>query len=97
MWISAEFKIYLIKEFQRLKDEEDKAKNFGWNIQRILSKLNYRIHTDTIKDTLIPPTITRDQSRQGLHQSDRLQKLNETAIQQMRSLLANPTVKKMDR
>ncbi|HEV9038407.1 MAG TPA: KilA-N domain-containing protein [Puia sp.] len=153
MWVSAEFKIYLIKEFQRLKDEENSVRNFGWNIQRILSKVNYRIHTDAIKEALIPPTITREQSivvyaneadllnmaifgqtaaiwrqknadksgnirdeatleqlvvltnlesinalliRQGLPQSQRLQKLNETATQQMRSLLSNPTVKKLD-
>lgn len=154
MWISAEFKIYLIKEFQRLKDEETSTKNLDWNLQRTLSKINYRIHTDAIKEALIPPAITREQSiavyateadllnvalfgqtaaswrqknadkkgnlrdeatleqlvvltnlesinalliRQGLSQSDRLQKLNETAIQQMRSLLSNPCVKKLDR
>lgn len=51
MWISAEFKIYLIKEFQRLKDEEAKVKNLDWNIQRIFPKINYRIHTDAIKDS----------------------------------------------
>lgn len=52
MWISAEFKIYLIKEFQRLKEEE--FKQLGWNIRRNLTKLNYKIHTDAIKENLIP-------------------------------------------
>ncbi len=52
MWISAEFKIYLIKEFQRLKEEE--LKQLGWDIKRNLTKINYRIHTDAIKENLIP-------------------------------------------
>ena len=58
MWISAEFKIYLIKEFQRLKDEEYRATSLEWNFQRTLSKVNYKIHTDAIKERLIPPRIT---------------------------------------
>jgi hypothetical protein len=62
MWISPEFKIYLIKEFQRLKDEENNSKRLEWNLQRTLSKINYRIHTDAIKETLIPPVITKEQS-----------------------------------
>ncbi|MEO6229342.1 MAG: KilA-N domain-containing protein, partial [Ferruginibacter sp.] len=62
MWISPEFKIYLIKEFQRLKDEENSRLKLEWNLQRTLSKINYRIHTDAIKETLIPPAITKAQS-----------------------------------
>ena len=58
MWISAEFKIYLIKEFQRLKDEESRTNSLEWNFQRTLSKVNYKIHTDAIKERLIPPRIT---------------------------------------
>ena len=58
MWISPEFKVYLIKEFQRLKDDENDRLKLGWNLQRTLAKINYRIHTDAIKDTLIPPAIT---------------------------------------
>jgi len=54
-WISVEFKIYLIKEFQRLKEKE--TKNFDWNIKRSLTKLNYRIHTDAIKQNLIPENL----------------------------------------
>lgn len=60
MWISAEFKIYLIMEFQRLKEEE--YKQLGWDIRRNLAKINYRIHTDAIKENLIPPELTRQQT-----------------------------------
>ena len=56
MWISPEFKIYLIKEFERLKTEE--MKQLGWDIKRNLVKINYRIHTDAIKENLIPPELT---------------------------------------
>ena len=58
-WISVEFKLYLIKEFQRLKDEE--LKQLGWDIRRNLTKINYRIHTDAIKQNLIPPELTKEQ------------------------------------
>lgn len=59
MWISAEFKIYLVKEFQRLKDLEQQ--NLGWDIKRNLTKINYRIHTDAIKENLIPKHLTKQQ------------------------------------
>ena len=62
MWISPEFKIYLIKEFQRLKDEESDRFKLGWNLQRTLAKINYRIHTDAIRDILIPPTLSKKQT-----------------------------------
>lgn len=58
-WISVEFKLYLIKEFQRLKDQEQAQ--LGWDIKRNLAKINYRIHTDAIKQNLIPPTLTARQ------------------------------------
>ncbi|HPL49066.1 MAG TPA: KilA-N domain-containing protein [Smithella sp.] len=58
-WISVEFKLYLIKEFQRLKEEEQKQ--LGWDIKRNLAKINYRIHTDAIKENLIPPELTKNQ------------------------------------
>ena len=61
-WLSPEFKLYLIKEFQRLKDEENDRLKLGWNLQRTLAKINYRIHTDAIKDTLLPPAITKQQA-----------------------------------
>jgi hypothetical protein len=150
-WVSVEFKLYLIKEFQRLKDEENDRLKLGWNLQRTLSKINYRIHTDAIRETLIPSAITkaqaalvyaseadllnvalfghtakqwrdanpnaegnvRDQApleqlvvltnleslnavliRQGLTQAERLHKLNEIAISQMRTLLTDSNIKK---
>jgi len=152
MWISPEFKIYLVKEFRRLKDEENDRRQLGWNLQRTLAKINYRIHTDAIKETLIPPAVTkaqaamvyaeeadllnvalfgrtarqwreaqpgaegniRDQAtieqlvvltnleslnsvfiRQGLTAVERLLRLNEIAISQMRTLLAAPNVKRL--
>lgn len=58
-WISPQFKLYLIKEFQRLKDEE--YKQLGWDIKRNLTKINYRIHTDAIKTNLIPPELSKEQ------------------------------------
>jgi len=58
-WISPRFKLYLIKEFQRLKDEEHKQ--LGWDIRRNLAKINYRIHTDAIKENLIPPELSARQ------------------------------------
>jgi KilA-N domain len=151
-WLSAEFKLYLIKEFQRLKDEENAGKNLEWNLQRTLSKINYRIHTDAIKEELIPPAITKQQSgtiyaseadvlnmalfgqtattwrtnnkgkngnireyatleqlvvltnlesinavfiKQALPQPERLKKLNDIAISQMKSLLNNSGRKKL--
>jgi hypothetical protein len=151
-WLSAEFKLYLIKEFQRLKDEESKTHQLEWSLQRTLAKINYRIHTDAIKETLIPPEVTRQQSgtiyaseadllnvalfgktaaewrqqnpgkpgnirddasleqlviltnlesinayfvRAELSQSDRLEKLNAIAIAQMKSLISNYTIKKL--
>ncbi len=61
-WISVEFKIYLIKEFQRLKDDENRRLSLAWNLNRTLSKLNYRLHTDAIKTHIIPPEITPAQA-----------------------------------
>ena len=57
-WISPEFKLYLIKEFQRLKTDENRRLSLAWNLNRMLSKLNYRIHTDAIKAHLIPAEVT---------------------------------------
>ena len=140
-WISVEFRLYLVKEFQRLKAEEQKQ--IGWSAKRELSKINYRIHTDAIKQNLIPEEVTQHQAsiiyaeeadvlnvamfgktakqwrdenpeqkgnirdyasineliclsnmenlnavfiEQGIPQSERLVKLNQIAIQQMRVL-----------
>ncbi len=152
MWISPEFKIYLVKEFRRLKADENDRLKLDWNLQRTLSKINYRIHTDAIRDTLIPSAINplqaslvyaseadvlnvalfgltakqwrdshpeaegniRDHApleqlvvltnleslnavliRQGLPQAERLHKLNEIAISQMRTLLSNTTIQRL--
>ncbi len=151
-WISSEFRFYLIKEFQRLKVEESQRIAISWDVKRILSKINYRIHTDAIKEKLIPPVISksreviiyaneadvlnmalfgmtaknwrdvnsnkegniRDYSSveqlvvlanleslnaefilQGISQGERLKKLNEIAIRQMRSLLGTDSIKKL--
>ncbi|MBK1683221.1 KilA-N domain-containing protein [Rhodoferax fermentans] len=61
-WLSPEFKLYLIKEFQRLKDEESRATSLEWSFQRTLAKVNYKIHTDAIKERLIPPLLTPKQT-----------------------------------
>ena len=153
-WISPEFKLYLIKEFQRLKEQENERLSLGWDVKRQLTKINYRIHTDAIQKNLIPKEISiaqaniifaneadvlnkalfgmtakewrdknpklegniRDYSdvtqliclanleslnaefiRQEIPQSGRLIKLNEIAIIQMRSLVGNPSIKKLNR
>lgn len=59
-WISAEFELYIVKEFQRLKEEEQKM--LGWSAKRELSKINYRIHTDAIKRNIIPEEVTSQQA-----------------------------------
>lgn len=151
-WLSPEFKLYLIKEFQRLKEDENRRLSLGWNLNRTLSKLNYRIHTDAIKEHIIPAFINHEQAsyvysneadvlnvalfgqtakqwreinsdkegnmreyasieqllvlanieamnaefiRMGLSQSERLKKLNEIAIMQLRSLIAHDAAKKL--
>jgi len=151
-WLSPEFKLYLIKEFQRLKEEENKRLAIGWNVKRTLTKINYRIHTDAIKEHLIPNSVSKNKSnmlyaneadvlnvalfgktakewrdenpakdgnirdyanvtqlvvlanlegmnaeliRQSLSQPDRLIKLNQIAIVQMRSLLDNSSIRKL--
>jgi hypothetical protein len=150
-WISSEFKLYLIKEFQRLKEEE--FKQLGWDIRRNLTKINYRIHTDAIKENLIPPELTQHQTNliyaseadvlnmalfgmtakewrdshpgekgnirdyanmsqlvclsnlenlnalfinEGLTQAERLHRLNQIAIQQMRILTDDSRIKRLE-
>lgn len=60
-WISPEFKLYIIKDYQRLKSDENSRLSLNWNLNREIAKLNYRIHTDAIKDHLIPPELTLEQ------------------------------------
>jgi len=62
-WISAEFKLYLLKEFQRLKQIEDEQKQLEWNVSRTLAKVNYLIHTDAIKENLIPENISESKRK----------------------------------
>lgn len=152
-WLSPEFKLYLLKEFQRLKDDENQRLSLEWNLHRTLSKINYRIHTDAIKENIIPAEITKEQAtviyaseadmlnvalfgktasqwrnqnpdkegnirdystleqllvlanmeslnaefiRMQLPISERLIKLNKTAIAQMKSLTENPHIKKLN-
>ena len=61
-WLSSGFKLYLIKEFQRLKEEENTRLNVGWNLQRTLAKVNYRIHTDAIKENIIPLLLNKSET-----------------------------------
>ncbi len=61
-WLSPEFKLYLIKEFQRLKEDENRRLSLEWNLNRTLSKINYRIHTDAIKEHIIPQNISSKQA-----------------------------------
>ena len=88
-WISPQFKLYLIKEFQRLKDEEQKQ--LGWDIRRNLAKINYRIHTDAIRENRNAVFIN-----EGLEQAERLTRLNQIAIQQMRILVEARTTRKLE-
>ena len=151
-WISAEFKFYFIKEFQRLKADENDRLKLEWNLQRTLAKVNYHIHTDAIKENLIPKELSKAQIsfvyaneadllnvalfgftakqwrdnntgkngnvrdyatieqlvvlsnlesinavliNQGLSQPERLKQLNQIAITQMKSLVANQQIKKL--
>lgn len=60
-WVSAEFKLYIMKDYQRLKQDENSRLSLNWNLNREIAKLNYRIHTNAIKDNLIPPELTPEQ------------------------------------
>ncbi|MBR5975688.1 MAG: KilA-N domain-containing protein [Clostridiales bacterium] len=60
-WISAEFKLYIMKDYQRLRRDENSRLSLSWNLHREISKLNYRVHTDAIKEYLIPPELTQAQ------------------------------------
>ena len=60
-WVSAEFKLYIIKDYQRIKTDENSRLSLNWNLNREISKLNYRIHTDAIKENLIPQELTKEQ------------------------------------
>ena len=93
-WISPVFQIYLIKEFQRLKQEESDRLNLDWNLKRTLAKVNYRVHTDAVKMYLIPPRLA-DTKKEGVFYASEADLLNlalfgVTAKQWQE---ANPTLK----
>lgn len=153
-WVSPEFKLYIIKDYQRLKEDENSRLSLDWNLRRTLSKTNYRIHTDAIKDHLIPDNVSKAQKsiayaneadvlnvalfgmtakqwrdknpskakkenirdsatiqqliilsnlesinaefvKQGLPQAERLERLNQIAITQAKSLANSSSVKKL--
>ncbi len=73
-WLSPEFKLYIIKDYQRLKDDESHRFALEWNVKRILASTNYRIHTDAIKENLIPPELPKHQ--QGFIYADEADVLN---------------------
>jgi hypothetical protein len=92
MWLRPEFQIYLISEFQRLKDDENNRLKLEWNLQRTLAKVNYHIHTVVLSNM---ESINALLIHQGLSQSERLIQLNKVAITQMKSLLESNTIKKL--
>jgi hypothetical protein len=61
-WLSAEFKFYLVREFERLKIEEHERLSLEWDLQRTLTKINYRIHTDAVREYIVPPVVTKAQA-----------------------------------
>ncbi len=69
-WISAEFKLYLLKEFQRLKQEENEQKNLEWNVSRTLAKVNYRIHTESIKANIVPKLELNSKSKNFVYANE---------------------------
>ena len=73
-WVSAEFKLYIIKDYQRLKSDENSRLSLEWNVNRTISKINYKIHTDAIKDKLIPLGVTLAQ--QGITYASEAEVLN---------------------
>ena len=73
-WVSPEFKLYVIQEYQRLRERENIAQALDWNLKRELSKINYKIHTDAIKEHLIPPALSRAQ--QGITYASEADLLN---------------------
>ena len=152
-WISAEFKLYLLKEFQRLKREENEQKNLEWNVSRTLAKINYHIHTESIKINIVPTlefdpkaknfvyaneadmlnlalfgktasdwrkenpelkgnirdyatleqlvvlsnleSFNAELIEQGVSENDRFRKLNNVAVNQMKILIENKSIKKL--
>lgn len=82
MWISPEFKVYLVQEFRRLKTDEASRESREWSFQRTLAKVNYRIHTDAIQEHLIPPELTKAQIQFVYASEANLESLNSVLIHQ---------------
>ena len=89
-WVSPEFQLYIMKDYRRLKTDENSRLSMNWNLNREISKLNYRIHTDAIKDNLIPPENLESYNAvlisQGKNQKERMELLRQLAIQQLQTL-----------
>ena len=89
-WISPEFQLYIMKDYRRLKTDENSRLSMNWNLNREISKLNYRIHTDAIKDNLIPPENLESYNAvlisQGKNQKERMELLRKLAVQQLQTL-----------
>ena len=101
-WISPEFQLYIMKDYRRLKTDENSRLSLNWNLNREISKLNYRIHTDAIKENLIPPELTPLQVsykyaneadmlsavliNQGKTQEERMKLLRQLVVQQLQTL-----------
>ena len=89
-WISPEFQLYIMKDYRRLKTDENSRLSLSWNLNREISKLNYRIHTDAIKDNLIPPENLESYNAvlisQGKNQKERMELLRQLAVQQLQTL-----------
>lgn len=73
-WVSPEFRLYLVKDYQQLKKDESSHLNLDWSVNRALSKVNYRLHTDAIKESIVPLQLTRQQA--GMHYANEADMLN---------------------
>ena len=85
-WISPEFQLYIMKDYRRLKQDENSRLSLDWNLNRALSKVNYRIHTDAVKENLIPPELTPEQIAYTYVSEAELLNVALLAIRQMDTL-----------
>ena len=92
-WISIEFKLYIIKEYQRLKEDESDRLKLNWNLQRTLSKINYKIHTDTIKQTIIPTLVSKSQANMIYANEAELLNIALFGITAKQWKIENPSIK----
>lgn len=92
-WISIEFKLYIIKEYQRLKEDESDRLKLNWNLQRTLSKINYKIHTDAIKQTIIPTLVSKSQANMIYANEAELLNIALFGITAKQWKIENPSIK----